>query len=165
MLPRGLAAPLAGSAVERDRQNGVDERAHGRLAHGAGIGAQRDRQRATRRLRHARVACATSQGATDDALRRLHCVVEAEAERQRVLLDGVQTARISPSRMIRIAITVEAFDAIKATLPVGSVAFEARLNTKGEREIWLEPHVVNKLRRLRGPGESYSDVILRLANG
>jgi hypothetical protein len=28
---------------------------------------------------------------------------------------------------------------------------------------WLEPHVVNKLRHLRGPKESYSDVILRLA--
>jgi hypothetical protein len=27
----------------------------------------------------------------------------------------------------------------------------------------LEPHVVNKLRYLRGPGESYSDVILKLA--
>ena len=26
-----------------------------------------------------------------------------------------------------------------------------------------EPHVVNKLRAIRGPGESYSDVILRLA--
>jgi hypothetical protein len=31
------------------------------------------------------------------------------------------------------------------------------------RPFWLEPHVVNKLRHLRGPGESYSDVILRLA--
>ena len=29
--------------------------------------------------------------------------------------------------------------------------------------IWLALDVVNKLRTLRGPGESYSDVILRLA--
>jgi hypothetical protein len=29
---------------------------------------------------------------------------------------------------------------------------------------WLEPHVVNKLRHLRGAGESYSDVILRMAS-
>jgi hypothetical protein len=29
---------------------------------------------------------------------------------------------------------------------------------------WLEPHIVDKLRYLRGPGESYSDVILRLAS-
>jgi hypothetical protein len=34
-----------------------------------------------------------------------------------------------------------------------------------ERLIWLEPHVVNKLRALRGPGESYSDVIQRVAAG
>jgi hypothetical protein len=33
----------------------------------------------------------------------------------------------------------------------------------GERLIWLESSVVNKLRFLRGPGESYSDVILRVA--
>ena len=29
--------------------------------------------------------------------------------------------------------------------------------------IWLEPRVLARLRGLRGPGESYSDVILRLA--
>ena len=33
----------------------------------------------------------------------------------------------------------------------------------GERLIWLEPRIVDKLSALRGPGESYSDVILRLA--
>ena len=29
--------------------------------------------------------------------------------------------------------------------------------------IWLETTVVNRLRAMRGPGESYSDVILKLA--
>jgi hypothetical protein len=29
--------------------------------------------------------------------------------------------------------------------------------------IWLDPSVVDRLRAMRGPGESYSDVILRLA--
>jgi len=29
--------------------------------------------------------------------------------------------------------------------------------------IWLEPHVLHKLRLMRGPSESHSDVILRLA--
>jgi hypothetical protein len=48
-------------------------------------------------------------------------------------------------------------------LPLGSVAVEPSLNEKGERLTWLEPSVVNRLRSLRGPGESYSDVILRLA--
>jgi hypothetical protein len=28
--------------------------------------------------------------------------------------------------------------------------------------IWLEPSTVDRLRAMRGPGESYSDVILRL---
>jgi hypothetical protein len=64
--------------------------------------------------------------------------------------------------MIRITITAAAFDAIAATPPVGAVAVEPQANEKGERHIWLEPHVVNKLRTLRGSTESYSDVILRL---
>ena len=32
-----------------------------------------------------------------------------------------------------------------------------------ERYIWLPRAVVDRLRSLRGPGESFSDVILRLA--
>jgi hypothetical protein len=64
--------------------------------------------------------------------------------------------------MIRIAITAEAFDAL-AGLPLGTVSYEREPTDRGERLIWLEPHVVNKLRALRGPGESYSDVILRLS--
>jgi hypothetical protein len=47
--------------------------------------------------------------------------------------------------MIRIAISQAAFEAVVATLAHG-----------------LEPRVVDRLRYLRGPGESYSDVILRL---
>jgi hypothetical protein len=63
--------------------------------------------------------------------------------------------------VIRLSITPVAFDAISATLPLGSVGFgEAR--EKGERLIWVETAVVERLRALRGPGESYSDVILRL---
>jgi hypothetical protein len=65
--------------------------------------------------------------------------------------------------MIRITITPEAFEAIASTLPLGSVGYEPELGQKGERFIWLEARVVDRLRFLRGPGESYSDVILRLA--
>jgi hypothetical protein len=65
--------------------------------------------------------------------------------------------------MIRIAISAEAFEAIARTLPLGSVSFENKSNTKGERYVWLEPAVVARLRVLRGSGESYSEVILRLA--
>jgi hypothetical protein len=33
---------------------------------------------------------------------------------------------------------------------------------KGERLIWLERRFVDRLAAMRGPGESYSDVILRI---
>jgi hypothetical protein len=65
--------------------------------------------------------------------------------------------------MIRIAITPAAFEAIAATLPLGRVGYENETNERGERYVWLEPNVVNRLRALRGPGESYTDVILKLA--
>jgi hypothetical protein len=65
--------------------------------------------------------------------------------------------------MVRIAIGKAAFAAIVKTMPVGSVGYENQTNEKGERLIWLEPRTVDKLTALRGPGESYSDVILRVA--
>jgi hypothetical protein len=65
--------------------------------------------------------------------------------------------------MIRIAITVEAFDAICATLPLKGVVFEGELTAKGERTIWLDDALLWRLASQRGPGESYSDVILWLA--
>jgi predicted CopG family antitoxin len=64
--------------------------------------------------------------------------------------------------MTRIAITVEAYQALVATLPLGSVAYEPEPNAKGERVIWLEEVWLSKLNAMRKPGESYSDVILRL---
>ena len=67
--------------------------------------------------------------------------------------------------MIRIAITAEAFDAIARTMPFGSVNFEAGVDDKGERYIWLPRAVVDRLRSLRGPGGSYSDVILAPTGG
>ena len=65
--------------------------------------------------------------------------------------------------MVRIAITQAAFDAIVWTLPLGSVGYENATNEKGERLIWLPHDVLAKLNRLRGPGESFSDVILALS--
>jgi hypothetical protein len=64
--------------------------------------------------------------------------------------------------MVRIAISQAAFDAIAKTLALGSVGFENKVNEKGERLIWLDRAVVDRLRALRGPGESYSDVILQI---
>jgi hypothetical protein len=53
---------------------------------------------------------------------------------------------------------------IVATLPIGTVALEP--NTAGQRMIywvWVERAVVDKLARLRGPGETFSHAIMRLA--
>jgi hypothetical protein len=65
--------------------------------------------------------------------------------------------------MIRIAITQAAYDAICATLPVGSVGYENEVNERGERYVWLEDAMVDRLGAMRGPKESYSDAILRMA--
>ena len=54
------------------------------------------------------------------------------------------------------------FDAIAATLRLGSVGFEPPLNATGERWVWLEVGVVDRLGAMRGPGEGYSDVSLPL---
>jgi hypothetical protein len=64
--------------------------------------------------------------------------------------------------MVKIAISQEAFDAIAVVLPVESVGF-LQTNKRGERLVWLPSGVVAKLKAMRGRGESYSNVILRLA--
>jgi hypothetical protein len=65
--------------------------------------------------------------------------------------------------MIRIAISSAAFEAIAQTVPLGSVGYEAEANDRGECLIWLEDAMADRLSTMRGPGESYSDLILRLA--
>jgi hypothetical protein len=64
--------------------------------------------------------------------------------------------------MLRITISAAAFEAIASTLP-SSFGFEAQRAPNGDYFIWLDPRFVDRLRAMRGPGESYSDVILRLA--
>lgn len=68
--------------------------------------------------------------------------------------------------MIRITMTPAACAAIAATLP-SSVGVEEQRAPNGDYFIWLDRRVVDRLvdrlRAMRGPGESYSDVILRLA--
>jgi hypothetical protein len=46
-------------------------------------------------------------------------------------------------------------------MPLGSVSYEQETNANAERLIWLAPNVVDRLWAVCGPGESYSDVILR----
>ena len=43
------------------------------------------------------------------------------------------------------------------------MGYENEVTDKGERHIWLEEAWVDRRGAMRGPGESYSDVILRLA--
>jgi hypothetical protein len=62
----------------------------------------------------------------------------------------------------RIAISQAAFDAIVSTLP-GNVGFENQRDTNGDWFIWLPHDVLAKFNALRGPGDSYSDAILALA--
>jgi hypothetical protein len=45
----------------------------------------------------------------------------------------------------------------------GQSGYDPEINARGARPIWLEERWVNRRRAQRGPDESYSDVILRLA--
>ena len=64
--------------------------------------------------------------------------------------------------MVTISISAEALAAIAATLPDGREA-ERRPDGKGGYFITLPHGVVDRLSHLREAGQSYSDVILRLA--
>jgi len=64
--------------------------------------------------------------------------------------------------MISIPITEEAYEALKATMP-GIDQAPTSIGSDGQVEIWLDRQVVDLLDLMRGPGESYSDVIIRLA--
>jgi hypothetical protein len=66
--------------------------------------------------------------------------------------------------MVRIAISQKAFDAIVATLP-SNAGFENKRAENGDVYVWLPHDVLAKLDALRGRGQSYSDVILRLTAG
>jgi hypothetical protein len=55
----------------------------------------------------------------------------------------------------------KAFEVIASMLP-GGVGYEPGTDEKGQRMIWLERATLNRLAAMRGPGDSCSDVILRL---
>ena len=65
--------------------------------------------------------------------------------------------------MIPISITVEAFVAVAQRFPMGWRA-EGGLDGKGEYLLVLPRGVADLLRAIRQPGESFSDVILRVAS-
>ena len=63
--------------------------------------------------------------------------------------------------MIRIALSDAAYDAIASTLPKGSARWP--MQRDGDQGfIQVEAAVVDRMRAMRRPGESYSAVILRL---
>ena len=63
--------------------------------------------------------------------------------------------------MIRIALSDAAFETIASTLPKGSARWP--MQRDGDRcFIQIEAAVVERMRSMRRPGESYSNVILRL---
>ena len=66
--------------------------------------------------------------------------------------------------MIRIAISQAAFDAIAATMALGSVGYENKTDEQGQRLIWLDSGWSTGCAPCAVRGESYSDVILRLAS-
>jgi len=63
--------------------------------------------------------------------------------------------------MVRIEITEAAYTAIPSTLPEGEAALAVK-RTGGKCYLHLDERVANGLMAMRGPRESYSDVILRL---
>ena len=66
--------------------------------------------------------------------------------------------------MIAITITPEAYGAVRAMLPASDDRTPAK-GADGQIRLWLDRRFVDRLTAMRGPGESYSDVILRLAMG
>ena len=56
--------------------------------------------------------------------------------------------------MVRIAITQAAFEAIARTLPLGNVSSENKTDEEGNRLIWLDRAMVDRLRSLRATGSA-----------
>ena len=59
--------------------------------------------------------------------------------------------------------TIAAFEAIKSTLPHDADAFPPERDERGGVRFMVDYKTLGPLTALRGVGESYSDVILRLA--
>jgi hypothetical protein len=63
--------------------------------------------------------------------------------------------------MIGVAVAPAAFDAIAATLPLGSVGYERQLNAKGEWQVLLES-AMRPARRIAGDKQAAAEVRRRL---
>jgi hypothetical protein len=65
--------------------------------------------------------------------------------------------------MVRITITAAAYQEIVDSMPLGIVAVDPQHDNSGRYLGWIEAHVADRLDEMRRDGESYSDVIIRLA--
>jgi hypothetical protein len=65
--------------------------------------------------------------------------------------------------MIRIEISAAAYAAISDGVPEPS-RLPAQASPTGGFYLWLDKVTVNRLRAFRGPGEGYSEAIVRLAS-
>ena len=63
--------------------------------------------------------------------------------------------------IIRIALNEVAYEAIASTLPKGAARWPMQRD-RGQCFIQVEAAVLDRMRAMRRPGESYSQVILRL---
>jgi hypothetical protein len=63
--------------------------------------------------------------------------------------------------MTRIEITLEAYEAIKATLPESTRLVPSESAGPGKVYVWINAKALDQLDRHRGPGETLSEVILR----
>ena len=66
---------------------------------------------------------------------------------------------------IVITVTAKAYGAIKATLPAGTKTWPTSPGDQGDVVIQLDQAMVARLNATRDPGESYSEVIIRVARG
>jgi hypothetical protein len=79
-----------------------------------------------------------------------------------IMAIGWGAAEESSVALIRLTITPAAYAVIVATHTANADLAQSRASI-GEFYVWLEPKHVDRLRAVRKPGESYSDVILRMA--
>ena len=80
-----------------------------------------------------------------------------------VLTAHRNSAIVGPfTTMIAITITSAAYEALKVMRPQ---TYDTPAGPDGMVRIWLDRKFVEQLGQMKGPGESYSHVILRLAEG
>jgi hypothetical protein len=72
-----------------------------------------------------------------------------------------RSAGVKCLEMIRVVLSDAAYDVIASTLPKGAARWPMQRD-KGQCFIQVEAAVVDRMRAMRRPGESYSEVILKL---